>query len=253
MELYKDPDELSRAAAEKVIAINRKAASRGGRFSLVLSGGSTPRRLFQMLAAEPYCDQMDWTHVEFFWGDERTVPPDHQDSNFHMANEALLQKITLRPEQIHRMKAESEDPDASARDYQREIAKVFEIPERGRPPSFDLVLLGLGPDAHTASLFPHTSGIMERESWVVKNHVPQLKTNRITMTVPILNRAKMILFLVVGHDKAEALHSVIEGSRDPERFPAQLIQPDEGELVWMVDREAAARIDSKRLNLSQKN
>ena len=250
MECYKDLDHLSQAAAERLISIGRAVTASGGRFSLVLSGGSTPRRLFQMLCAAPYRDRVDWTKVEFFWGDERSVPPDHPDSNYRMANEALLGRLPLNPEQVHRMKSEDEDLERSARDYQKEIAQVFHLPEHGPPPSFDLVLLGLGPDGHTASLFPYTSAIMERESWVVKNHVPKLNTNRITMTVPILNRAKTILFLVAGGDKAEALHAVLDGPRDPQRLPAQLIQNHGGDLVWMTDAAAATRLDSGQVKFS---
>jgi len=188
--------------------------------------------------------------VEFFWGDERTVPPDHPDSNFHMANEALLQKLEVAPKQIHRMQAELEDKEAVARDYQTEIAHVFGVPEQGEPPSFDLILLGLGPDGHTASLFPHTEAVVERQRWISRNDVPKLNASRITMTAPILNRGKFILFLVAGADKAEALHAVLDGPKDPERLPAQLIQPTGGILIWMTDEAAISRLDSKGLTLS---
>ena len=160
MELFKDAEHLSRAAAEKFIQIAHSATAHGGQFAVVLSGGSTPQRLFQLLAEPSYRDKVDWERVEFFWGDERAVPPDHPDSNFHMVNEALLQKLEVVPKQIHRMQAEREDQEAVARDYQTEIAQVFGVPAQGEPPSFDLLLLGLGPDAHTASLFPHTEAVV---------------------------------------------------------------------------------------------
>lgn len=250
MEQFKDAEHLSRAAAEKFIQIAHSATGHGGQFTVVLSGGSTPRRLFQLLAEPPYRDKVDWEKVEFFWGDERTVPPDHPDSNFYMANEALLNKLEIAPKQIHRMQAEREDQEAVARDYQTEIAHVFGVPEQGEPPSFDLILLGLGPDGHTASLFPHTEAVVERQRWIARNDVPKLNASRITMTAPILNRAKSILFLVAGADKAEALHAVLDGPKDPERVPAQLIQPTGGSLIWMTDEAAISRLDSKGLTLS---
>jgi len=250
MEPFKDSEHLSRAAAEKFIEIAHGRTANGGQFTVVLSGGSTPRQLFQLLAAPPYRDKVDWEKVEFFWGDERTVPPDHPDSNFHMANEALLQRLQVAPKQIHRMQAEREDQEAAARDYQTEIAHVFGVPELGEPPSFDLILLGLGPDGHTASLFPHTEAVMERHRWIARNYVPKLNANRITMTAPILNRGKFILFLVAGPDKAEALHGVLDGPKDPDRLPAQLIQPTGGILIWMTDEAAISRLDSKGPTLS---
>jgi 6-phosphogluconolactonase len=250
MEPFKDAEHLSRAAAVKFIEIAHGAIANGGQFTVVLSGGSTPRRLFQLLAAPPYRDKVDWEKVEFFWGDERTVPPDHPDSNFHMANEALLQRLQVAPKQIHRIEAEREDQEAAARDYQTEIAHVFRVPEQGEPPSFDLILLGLGPDGHTASLFPHTEAVMESHRWIARNYVSKLNTNRITMTAPILNRGKFILFLVAGADKAEALHGVLDGPKDPHRLPAQLIQPAGGILIWMTDEAAISRLDSREPTLS---
>ena len=226
-----DAEELSRRAAEEFV---RRA--RGRRFSVALAGGSTPRRLYQLLADAPYREQVDWTHVEFFFGDERTVPPDHVDSNFRMANEALLAQLDLPDRQIHRMAGERDDIDAAAAAYANEIGKVL----GGTPPAFDLVLLGMGRDGHTASLFPGTAALFERRRWVVPNLVPQLDTRRLTLTVPILNHASCLLFLVAGAEKREALAAVLEGPRDPERFPSQLVRPEHGELLWLVDRAAAA-------------
>ncbi len=212
MEPFKDTQQLSRGAAEKFIQTAQSSTAQADRFTVVFSGGSTPRTLFQLLAKPPYRDKVNWKRVEFFWGDERTVPPDHPDSNFHMANEALLQMLAVDAKQIHRMHAEREDQVAAAMEYQTEIASVFGVSEQGEPPSFDLILLGLGPDGHTASLFPHTEAVMEKQRWIVRNHVPKLNAHRITMTAPIVNRAKLILFLVAGADKAEApaqLHAVL--------------------------------------------
>lgn len=237
-----DAEQLSRAAADECIQLARTAIDRYGRCTLVLSGGSTPRRLYELLAAPPQRDQIDWTRVELFWGDERTVPPDHKDSNFRMVNEALLQPLSIPAARIHRMPAERADRDRAAADYREEIARVFDLPAGGAPPTFDLVLLGLGPDGHTASLFPHTAALKEARRWVVPNHVPQLGTDRLTMTPVILNRATCIMFLVAGADKAAALAEVLEGPTDTERLPAQLIRPETGRLVWLIDGAAAARL-----------
>ncbi len=226
-----NPEELSRRAAEEFV---RRA--RGRRFCVALAGGSTPRRLYQLLAGAPYRAQVDWTQVEFFFGDERAVPPDHADSNFHMANETLLAQLDLRDPQIHRMRGERDDLDAAAVEYANEIGKVL----GGTPPAFDLVLLGLGRDGHTASLFPGTAALSEGRRWVVPNLVPQLDTRRLTLTAPILNHASYLLFLVAGAEKREALAAVLEGPRDPLRFPSQLVRPERGELLWVVDRAAAA-------------
>ena len=226
-----DAEELSRRAAEEFV---RRA--RGRRFSVALAGGSTPRRLYQLLADAPYREQVDWTLVEFFFGDERTVPPDHAESNFRMANEALLAPLDLPDRQIHRMAGERDDLDAAAAEYANEIGKVL----GETPPAFDLVLLGMGRDGHTASLFPGTAALSESRRWVVPNLVPQLDTRRLTFTVPILNHAACLLFLVAGAEKRDALAAVLEGPRDPWRFPSQLVRPEHGELLWLVDRAATA-------------
>src|SRR5205807_8375702 len=185
-----------------------------GRFTVALSGGPTPRRLFQILAEVPFRDQVDWDKVEFFWGDERSAPPDHKDSNYRMASEALLQRIPVPITRIHRMQAERADRDVAAREYQAELARVFGVAADGEPPVFDLVLLGMGPDAHTASLFPGTTALKETTRWVVPNYVPKFSTYRLTMTPRILNRAAQVMFLVAGPDKAAPLAEVLEGPSD---------------------------------------
>ena len=237
-------EELSRAAGAEFVRAARDAIAARGRFVVALAGGSTPRRLYQLLAEEPWRGQVDWPRVEFFWGDERTVPPDHPDSNYRMAREALLQKLTLGPAQVHRLEAERTDLEAAARDYQEAIALVCKVPPTGSPPAFDLILLGLGPDGHTASLFPYTEALQEDVRWVVPNEVPQLKTQRMTLTKIILNQAAEIHFQVAGANKAQALAEVLEGPADPERLPAQLIQPTSGRLLWFVDQAAAAGLRS---------
>jgi 6-phosphogluconolactonase len=241
--LFADVQALSEAAAHEWIRCAREAVAARGRFTLALSGGSTPKRLYQLLATEPFRSQVNWGHIEIFWGDERCVSPDHSDSNYRMAREAMLAHLPIPTEHVHRIEAERSDRDAAARDYEATLARVFGISPGAAPPALDLVLLGMGPDGHTASLFPHTHALDETKRWVVANPVPQLNTERLTLTRPVLNRAREVLFIVAGADKAERLVEVLTGPADPKRLPAQSIQPD-GQLVWFVDRAAAARLPS---------
>jgi 6-phosphogluconolactonase len=241
--VFPDVDSLSVASARDFVRCAGEAIAARGRFTVALSGGSTPKRLYQLLAAEPYRSQVVWGRVEIFWGDERCVPPDHPESNYRMAREAMLDHLPIPAEHIHRMEAERSDRDAAARDYEAVLARLFGVSAGGQPPALDLALMGMGPDGHTASLFPHTKALEETSRWVVANHVPQLNTNRLTLTRPILNRAREALFLVAGADKAERLTEVLAGPADPNRLPSQSIQPD-GQLLWFVDRAAAARLPS---------
>jgi len=234
---FPDVESLSEAAAQEFVRCTREAIAARGRFAVALSGGSTPKRLYQLLTGEPFRGQVDWGRVEIFWGDERSVPPDDSQSNYRMAREAMLTKLPIPDDHIHRIEAERPDLDAAARDYQNVLARVLS----GDPPALDLVLLGMGPDGHTASLFPHTDALRETTRWVVPNHVPQLHTNRLTLTRPILNRAREVLFLVAGADKADRLAEVLAGPTDPTRLPSQSIQPD-GQLVWFIDQAAAGRL-----------
>ena len=237
--IFPDVDTLNKAAAAEFVRCGREAVAARERFAVALSGGSTPKRLYQLLTTEPYHTQIDWSRVEIFWGDERCVPPDHKDSNYRMAREAMLAHLPIPAEHIHRIEAERSDREAAARDYESAIARVFGVSSGAEPPAFDLILLGMGPDGHTASLFPHTQALDETRRWVVPNHVPQLHTDRLTLTRPILNRARHVLFLVAGADKAERLVEVLVGPDDPKRLPSQSIQPD-GQLLWFVDAAAAA-------------
>ncbi len=245
-----DAEAVSRAAAEEIVRCARKAVASRGRFILVLSGGSTPRRLYGLLAEPPFRKEVDWEHAEVFWGDERAVPPEHRDSNFGMAQSVLLARVPIPAERVHRIEAERKDLDAAAREYEAEIARTFAVPPGGEPPPFDLILLGLGPDGHTASLFPHTEAVRETRRWLVRNYVPKFNADRLTLTVPIINRAATILFLVAGVDKAAGLQAVLEGPPEPERFPAQLIRPTSGRLVWLVDEAAASQLAEKGKILS---
>jgi 6-phosphogluconolactonase len=241
--IFADVEALSEAAAHEFVRCAGEAIAARGRFTVALSGGSTPKRLYQLLTAEPFRSRVDWGRVECFWGDERCVPPDHPDSNYRMAREAMLAHLSIPAEHVHRIEAERSDRDAAARDYETVLAGVFGVRAGVEPPALDLILLGMGPDGHTASLFPHTQALNETKRWVVPNHVPQLNTDRLTLTRPILNRAREVLFLLAGADKAERLAEVLAGPADPLRLPAQSIQPD-GQLLWFVDRAAAARLPS---------
>lgn len=237
-------DELSHVAAGEFCRIGRDAVAARGRCTVVLSGGSTPRRLYELLALE-HSTQLDWKHVECFWGDERAVPPDHKASNFGMARGALLEPLAIPRDHIHRIEGERADLDAASRDYERDIARVLGVPRDGPPPAFDVVLLGVGADGHTASLFPGSCAIDEVERWVVMQHAPSPGPDRVTMTPTILNAARHVLFLVAGGDKAETLARVLEGPQDPRRLPAQAIQPASGTLTWFVDRTAAAHLKQR--------
>lgn len=241
--VFDTPEHVAHAAATEFVAVSHEAIDARGRFAVALAGGSTPRRLYELLGEESFRGHVDWTRVEFFWGDERPVAPDHADSNFGMAKHALLDKLGLPAGQIHRMPADRPDLDAAARDYQNEIAALFGVPSNGPPPAFDLVLLGMGPDGHTASLFPHTTALHETKRWVVANPVPKLTATRLTLTAAILNRARHILFLVSGAEKAGVLAEVLEGPSDPQRLPAQLIAPPPpGQVTWLVDLAAARNL-----------
>jgi 6-phosphogluconolactonase len=239
--LLNTPEAMFHAAAEQVCRVGEMSLTTTGRFSLVLSGGSTPRRLYELLAQAPYRTQLEWSRVEFFWGDERAVPPDHPDSNFRMAREAMLDPLGIDTAHVHRIMAEKTDLDEVARDYEQEIERVLgRVAGVGRrPPHFNLFLLGMGDDGHTASLFPGTRALSETERWVVAHDVKKLSTRRVTMTPPLINAAHFILFLASGASKADMLAQVIQGKRDPERLPAQLIHPLMGEVMWFIDRDAS--------------
>ena len=240
---FPDLDALSRAAADELVAQARAAVAERGAFHIALSGGSTPRRLFQLLAARGR-DALPWERVELWWGDERTVPPDHAESNYRMAREALIEPLGLPAAGIHRIAGELADPDAAAAAYERVLVDAL-----GEPPILDLVLLGMGPDGHTASLFPGSPALDEARRWVVANPVTSPlvhgTTTRITLTAPAINAARHVRFLVAGADKAAALAAVLEGPRDPARTPSQLIAP-RGDLAWFVDEAAAAALRGAR-------
>ncbi|MGD9239000.1 MAG: 6-phosphogluconolactonase, partial [Desulfobacterales bacterium] len=209
-------------------------------------GGSTPRRLYALLANDAKLpEQIPWERVHFFWGDERHVPPDHPDSNYRMAYNALLSKVPIPSINIHRIRAEDSDADKAAADYEQEIRRFFKI-NAGQMPRFDCVLLGMGPDGHTASLFAGTSALEETERLAVANWIKKFQSYRITLTVSVINNADSILFLVCGEEKADTLKAVLEGNSKTARFPVQLIQPTHGEVTWFLDQSAAGRLDRSK-------
>jgi 6-phosphogluconolactonase len=237
---FDDLDALSRAAADDVTAIARAAVAERGTCSIALSGGSTPQRLFKLLAQRG-ATALPWPQIELWWGDERPVPPDHADSNYRMAREALIDPLGLAAARVHRITSESADLAAAAAAYEAALIAAL-----GAPPVFDLVLLGMGPDGHTASLFPASPALSETRRWVVANPVtsPLVKgsSTRLTLTAPAINAARHIRFLIAGADKAVALAQVLEGPRDPARYPSQLIAPAHGDVAWLVDTAAAAAL-----------
>ncbi|MBI5031336.1 MAG: 6-phosphogluconolactonase [Chloroflexi bacterium] len=259
-----DRSLLAREAARRFVALARDAIHAGGKFSVALSGGSTPRDLFVLLATPEFATQVDWARVHVFWGDERAVPPDHRDSNYRMANEALLARVAIPAQNVHRIRAELL-PEEAAREYEQTVQEFFgrgltvancatatrtNADEEKNPrssavlrvPNFDLVLLGLGANGHTASLFPHTRLLHETQRWIAAEYIDEVKMWRITLTAPLINAAANILWLVAGADKAETVQQVLHGAYRPEDLPAQLIKPTHGNAVWLLDKDAASKL-----------
>jgi 6-phosphogluconolactonase len=227
-----DPAAVAKEAAERVVRAADEAIAVTERFSLVLAGGSTPKALYELLSTDAYRDRVDWPKIEIYFGDERTVGPDHADSNYRMAREALLSRVPIKPENVHRMRGEI-DPNDAAIEYGQLLKQKF---GDGGP---DLVLLGMGDDGHTASLFPGTDALNETKHRALANRVEKLNTWRITMSAPFINRAREVIILVAGAGKAKRLAEVLEGPREPQRLPIQLIAPASGTLTWIVDAAAA--------------
>ena len=235
-------EEIAYEAADSIVKLAQEVLNQKEYFRLVLSGGSTPKRLFKILTGDSYQNQLPWDRVHFFWGDERSVAPDHSDSNYRMAREAFLNHLKIPESHIHRLKGEASDLNASALEYEGEIRDHFSIKENGVPPHFDLILLGMGSDGHTASLFPNTSALEKTNRWIVANYVEKFRTTRLTMTPLIINQAAWVIFLISGSDKASILSEVLEGPYEPKRLPSQLIQPEAGNIIWLLDRAAAERL-----------
>ena len=228
---------LAEQAANRFVEAATKALADLGTLRVALSGAKTPEGLYARLASEPFQSRVDWARVQVFWGDERCVPPDHADSNYRLAHELLLSKVPVRPENVYRMRGEAIDPDLAAAEYAGELQTAFGL-KRGERPRFDLILLGMGADGHTASLFPHSPALREVTRLAVAVYVEALKSYRITLTLPVLNNATMVLFLVSGGDKAERLRAVL-GGKPSHAAPASLVRPERDTLHWIVDRAAA--------------
>jgi 6-phosphogluconolactonase len=238
--ICRDADDLARQAAAQFVSLAANSAVRSSRFIVALSGGSTPRALYSLLASPAFKDRIDWRRIHFFWGDERCVPPDHSESNYRMVHEALLSKVDIAPENIHRLAGEKE-PEIAASEYEDELRRTFQL-TRAQVPRFGLILLGLGEDGHTASLFPGQATVHENTRWVMATLAPDGKLWRITLTPVIINAARNVTFVVSGASKAGRLRQLIEGPFDPDTLPAQAIQPDQGRLTYMVDDAAFAAI-----------
>ena len=236
IEILKSADDLARAAATHFVTKSRESISKNGRFTVALSGGSTPKRLYELLAdpKEAFRDQLAWEKILFFWSDERHVPPDHPESNYRMTCEALLSRVPVAKDNVHRVAGENPNASEAAEQYEETLKTVT-----GEAlPQLDLILLGLGPDGHTASIFPGSEVLQETKRLVAAPWVEKFKSYRITMTLPLLNNGASVVFLVSGDEKAEIVREVLEG---PEQYPAQAVKP-KGELLWLLDQRAAVRV-----------
>ncbi len=237
--VYPDKDTLSQEAARYIARIAQEAIVTRGRFTIALSGGSTPKVLFGLLGEPPYSEQIDWRLVDIFWSDERCVPPDDPESNYFLAHAQLLSKVQIPSAQVHRMPADRPDREVASLAYTQEMQSIFST---NGIPAFDLLQLGMGPEGHTCSLFPHQPSLHEESRLVMPVSVPKPPPDRLTFTPPLLNAARNVLFLVTGDDKAEAVQAVLEGDYQPDEYPAQIVRPVQGEVVWMLDTAAAQRL-----------
>jgi len=239
IQVVADAETLARTVVERAVAIGLEAIARRGKAYIALSGGSTPKRMAEILATPEYQGRIPWDDVVFFWGDERWVPLESPDSNAGEVIRIFLSKVDIPPINVQPVVTTGE-PDAAAADYEQTILRM--VPG-GKPPRFDLVMLGMGDDGHTASLFPHTSAVHEKERLVVANRVEQLDTTRITFTPPLINAAREVIFLVSGAGKAERLREVLQGPQDIDRLPSQVVQPTHGSLHWIIDEDAASLLN----------
>ena len=236
------PAAVAQAAAQLFTESVVQAAEKRGRARVAISGGTTPKAMFALLAdpAQPFLQQVPWDKLDLYWVDERCVPPTAADSNYRMTNEVLLSKVPLSPERVHRMEGEL-DPAAAAARYESTIRNTFRL-EGAETPTFDLILLGMGDDGHTASLFPHTEAINNLTDIVTANYVPQKDTWRITLTWPVINQGREVVFLIEGNAKAQVLHDVLLGPYQPDTYPSQIIRPASGQLTLLLDSAAASKL-----------
>jgi len=238
------PQELFEAAAEDVVHTANDAVGQRGCFTIALSGGSTPKSLYNLLATNARTS-LPWDRVFFFWGDERHVPPTDPESNYRMTEETLLSKIPVAATNVFRIPGENPNAAAAAEAYEQTVQKFFGL-QPGQFPSFDLILLGMGPDGHTASLFPGSAALREKSRLVVANWVEKFRTSRITFTLPVLNAARRVAFLVSGTEKAAALHAVLQSDAPGEQYPSKLVRPGDGSVIWFVDRAAASELSTSQ-------
>lgn len=230
----KSLEELFNSAAEKFVEISQDSIAKRGQFTVALSGGSTPKKLFALLTEELFRSQVEWRKIQFFFGDERNVSIDSDESNFRMANEALFSKVEIPKENIHRFLTEKGEAKTVAKEMEREIREVFGLKENEFP-RFDLILLGMGNDGHTASLFPETEALKEDTRIVTENYVAKFDTFRLTFTFPTINNARNVIFLISGQEKAETLREVLHGEFQPEKLPSQAVKPVNGNLLFLTD------------------
>ncbi len=243
-----DAAAIARRAADEFLKGANEAVEQKGSFTVALSGGSTPRALQSLLADDPsFRRNVPWPKIHFFFGDERHVPPDNSESNFHMANETLFSKGLVKPEQITRIKGEYANTEKAALEYEQALRAYFKLKD-GEYPRFDLVFLGMGDEGHTLSLFPGTSALHASNRIVVRNWVGKFFTERITLTAAAANQANRMIFMVTRADKALALKAVLEGPYEPDQLPAQLIRPVDGKLLWLVDQAAGSKLAAETRN-----
>src|SRR5580704_13303799 len=237
-----DANSIAETAAAEFLDAAQNAVRANGTFSVALAGGSTPKVLYGLLATNPLLQaKVPWKKIQFFFGDERCVPPDNADSNFRMASEAMFSKAPIDATQVHRIHGENPNFREAAEDYEKDLRAAFQL-KTGELPRFDLVLLGMGPEGHTASLFPGTKALHEERRLVSENWVGKLYTERITLTPPVLNNAARVMFLAHGAEKAPALKAVLEGPYEPDQLPAQIVHPENGSVLWLIDPTAASML-----------
>lgn len=240
--VFPGPTQVSREAALEFTRLAATAVAEKDHCAVALAGGSTPRSMYALLADDQSLRQeVAWDKLHFFWGDERHVPPDHKDSNYLMAYDSMLSKVAVPSNNIHRIKGEDPDAQIAADAYQQELQRFFQL-QPGQLPRFDLVLLGMGPDGHTASLFPGSTALNEMKRLVAATWVEKFNTYRITLTLPVLNNAANVIFLVCGAEKTEVLQTVLQEETAVAQYPAQLIRPLNGKLLWLLDENAAGSL-----------
>lgn len=239
--ICREPGELYHKAAEQFVALAGAACAEKGRFTVALSGGSTPKALYGLLASDGYRDRVHWPRVHLFWGDERCVPPDHPESNYRLVKESLLSGVKIPEENVHRLAGEKE-AEAAAAGYENELRKFFGATGL---PRFDLIFLGLGEDGHTASLFPGSAALSENQRWVAAAYVERFKAHRLTLTFSVINAAAQVTFLVSGESKRAIVKQLLAGSAKSSNYPAAKVSPTDGKLVWLITKDAAGDLQGE--------